>query len=61
MTKRRHDGRCDVCGEEEPKKKLVPVVLQVDGRKAVGWRLCRSCAACKVVLLGGTFDLRKAR
>ena len=31
--------------------KIVPVVVQVDGKKHAGWRCCRGCAAVKVVLL----------
>lgn len=43
---------CEACGEGD--LKIVPVIVQVDGKKHFGWYLCRACAAGKIVLLTTT-------
>jgi MinD superfamily P-loop ATPase len=52
MSKRRRHARarasrsCEVCGEEA---KLHKLKMVLDGKPEVSWRLCRGCAAEKLV------------
>lgn len=57
-AKKGHARRCDVCGEED--KRFKRVTVRIDGKLVSSWRLCRSCAAIKMVLLGDHYG-RKGR
>jgi transcription elongation factor Elf1 len=47
--KRKKHTHCEQCGDSDVK--LVPVVVQIDGKKVAGWHLCKGCGAGKIVLL----------